>query len=194
MLTLLGPGGVGKTRLAIEAARQTDVFPDGVAFVTLAPIRDTDLVLPAVARALDIQYKGTKSLLAHLVSQLRDQRMLLVLDNVEQVVAVAPFLSELLERCRSLKILATSRVTLRIAGEYRYQVPPLALPDLESLSALPGLANTSAIALFIQRAQAEDSSFSLTDDNAPTVWRSSACRSQALPQTLPLRLERLALS
>src|SRR5690349_18400720 len=81
VVTLLGPGGVGKTRLAIEVARQIDGFPDGVVFVTLAPIRDADLVLPAIARALDIQFKGTGLLHDHLAGQLSDCRMLLVLDN-----------------------------------------------------------------------------------------------------------------
>jgi predicted ATPase/DNA-binding CsgD family transcriptional regulator len=192
VVTLLGPGGVGKTRLVIEAAHQIDVFPDGVVFITLAPIRDADLVLSAIASALDIQYKGTSSLLEHLASQLRDQRMLLVLDNVEQVVEAAITLSNLLERCPSLKLLATSRVALRIAGEYRYQVSPLAVPDLARLPAFADLASTSAVALFVQRAQSEDSSFALTEGNASTV--AAICsRLNGLPLAIELAAARLTV-
>ena len=190
--TLLGPGGVGKTRLAIEVARRAEESANEIVFVSLAPIRDPELVLPAIARTLDVQYQGERSLVDHLSRLFRDHPVLLVLDNVEQVVSAAPLLGELSSKCPSLKLLATSRVALRITAEHRYVVAPLALPDLEHLPPLSELADTSAIAVFVVRAQVEDSSFALTDANAPVVAEICS-RLNGLPLAIELAAARLAI-
>jgi predicted ATPase/DNA-binding CsgD family transcriptional regulator len=192
LVTLLGPGGVGKTRLALEVAHQSDGFADGAVFVSLAPVREAELVLPAVARALGVQYKGSRPLADHLAGLLRDRQMLLVLDNVEQVVLAAPLLGDLLARCPRLKLLSTSRIALRIAGERRYVVSPLSLPDLECLPELVELMNVSAIALFVQRAQAEDAEFTVTSGNARVVAEICA-RLDGLPLAIELAAARLAV-
>jgi hypothetical protein len=129
LLTLTGPGGVGKTRLAIAAATlAANAFPDGVWFVPLAPIRDPELVVSAIACALDVRGSGDRPPLEQFAAVPREREALLLLDNFEQVAAAAPLLSHLLSTCPRLKILVTSRVVLRICGEYEYPVPPLSLP------------------------------------------------------------------
>ncbi|HEY7034113.1 MAG TPA: AAA family ATPase, partial [Thermomicrobiales bacterium] len=134
LVTLTGPGGVGKTRLAIAAA--TEVAADaagGVTFVPLATIRDPALVLPAIAQALGIREDGDRSLVERLATSLGGDEALLVLDNLEQVLDAAAHLADLLAVCPTLTILATSRSRLRVSGEHDFPVPPLALPDGRSL-------------------------------------------------------------
>jgi predicted ATPase len=129
LLTLTGPGGVGKTRLAIEVASSVAAaFPDGVRFVGLGPISDPGLVPSSVAQALGVREAGDQPLIDRLVAALRDQWLLLLLDNFEQVVGAAPVVSDLLAACPTLAVLATSRVRLRLSGEREYAVAPLALP------------------------------------------------------------------
>jgi predicted ATPase len=130
LVTLVGPGGVGKTRLAIEVARDFDAFPEGVVFVSLAPVRDPALVLPTIARALGVRDRGARPLPDHLSALFEDRRLILVLDNFEQVVSAASHVADLLARSSSLTVLATSRVALRISDEHRFQVAPLCVPDL----------------------------------------------------------------
>ncbi len=175
ILTLTGPGGIGKTRLALQvAATLGDHFAGGVYIVALEPIRDPGLVLSAVAQALRLHEMGGRPLLEVLHDVLRDRQLLLVLDNFEQVVAAAPQVGELVAACPQLKVLVTSRVTLHLYGEHEFPVPPLTLPDRQLLAArdeelAQGLAQVPAVMLFVQRAAAAAPDFALTPANAAAV-------------------------
>ena len=176
LLTLTGPGGVGKTRLALEVAGAVQgMFTDGVAFVALAPVNDADLVLPTIFRTLGLSETGDRSVREALQEHLRERRMLLVLDNFEHVMEAAPEVANLLGACADLLVLATSRATLRVRGEKEYPVQPLAVPD-PSLSPDMRIVNASPAArLFADRAVAADASFEITGKNAASVaaicWR-----------------------
>ncbi len=170
LLTLTGPGGVGKTRLALRVVADLgDDFADGVHFVPLAAVHTPDLVLPAVAQALGLVALGGQTPAAGLRTFLRERHVLLVLDNVEQVVTVAPDLAELLASCPGLTMLVTSRETLRIDGEQEFPVPSLALPDPASSAPASELASCDAVALFLLRAQAVKPDFVMTEDNASAI-------------------------
>jgi predicted ATPase/class 3 adenylate cyclase len=184
LLTLTGPGGVGKTRLALAAAAKlADAFPDGVVFVDLSPLTDPDLLLPAVARAIGLQ-EGEGDLTARLLAVLDAQRRLLVLDNLEQILAAAPQLSVWLAACPGLVILATSRVRLQLSGEHVYAVPPLAVGD--PASPAPG---SPAIRLFERRAQAIDARFRVSADQLPVIAAICA-RLDGLPLAIELAAAR----
>jgi predicted ATPase len=130
LLTLTGPGGVGKTRLVIAAARQVgDEFPDGVAFINLAPIANPNLVLGTIAGGFGLRDMGSASLHERLIGVLADRRLLLVLDNFEQVVTAGPQVRELLVACPGVRLLITSRIRLRLSGEREFPLSPLPLPD-----------------------------------------------------------------
>src|SRR5216683_300743 len=170
LVTLTGTGGVGKTRLALQVASELlDEFADGACFVSLAPISDPDLVIPAIAGALGIKESGAYPLLDLLKAFLRDKHLLLVLDNFEQILSAAPHLTDLLAFCPILKLLITSRATLHIQGEHEWPIPPLALPDLTQLPEPEVLSHSAAVALFLQRAQATKPTFQLTTANARTI-------------------------
>ena len=170
LLTLTGPGGSGKTRLGLQAAAERlDDFPDGVFFVALAPIVDAALVLPTIAQAVGLKESGAALLSERLQEFLADKRVLLVLDNVEQLVGGERELAELLATGRQLKLLVTSRRPLRLAGEHELQVPPLALPDLAALPDVARLSEFDAVALFIARAQAVNADFAVTSANASAI-------------------------
>ncbi len=140
LLTLTGPGGVGKTRLAVQvAAELLDDFADGVVFVELAPLRDPALVDMMIAETLGVKESGGQVLLERLTSYLRDKHLLLVLDNFEQVLAAGPLVAALLAAAPQLKVLVTSRAALRVRSEREFPVPPLRLPDLKSLPPLEQL-------------------------------------------------------
>ncbi|MFN8483159.1 MAG: helix-turn-helix domain-containing protein [Anaerolineae bacterium] len=190
-VTLTGPGGVGKTRLALAAAANAlDEFADGAHFVDLAPITDPNLVASAVADALGIRVQGTRSPLDALKDGLRDKRLLLVLDNFEQVLAASPLVPQLLVAAPGLKVLVTSRVVLHLRGEQEFPVPPLPLPDLRRLPPLDGLSQYAAIALFAQRAASVRPDFGLTDANAPFV--AAIChRLDGLPLAIELAAARV---
>ena len=164
---------MGKTRLAQHIAGGVrDHFADGVIFVSLAPIRDPELVLPTIAQALQLPELGDRSLAEQLTAVLQRQQLLLILDNVEQVVDAAPQITRLLGTCPGLKALVTSRAALRVTGEHEFPVPPLNVPDHAEYSRLPPLEElegNGAIALFVARAQAVLPSFTLDDANAPSV-------------------------
>jgi non-specific serine/threonine protein kinase len=189
LVTLTGPGGVGKTRLALQVAAEiVDDFADGVVFVSLASIHDPQLVLPAIAQALDLPELSDRSLHDQLTAVLRRQRLLLVLDNIEQVVEAAPRITDLLGACPDLKALVTSRNVLRVTGEHDFPVLPLALPERPDPAHLPPLADlmrNGAVRLFVARAQAARPSFTLTEDNAPAVVEICA-RLDGLPLAIEL--------
>ncbi|MGH2618181.1 MAG: ATP-binding protein, partial [Thermomicrobiales bacterium] len=170
LLTLTGPGGVGKTRLALQvAADVADEFTAGVAFIPLAPIHDPVLVLPTIAQTLGIREGSNQSLATRLAEALRDRQLLLVLDNLEQVLDAAAEIADLLAACPDLTVLATSRSVLHVTGEHAVAVPPLLLPASDESVALSDLARIEAVALFVARAQAADPNFTLTASNAASV-------------------------
>ncbi|HKG27172.1 MAG TPA: tetratricopeptide repeat protein, partial [Thermomicrobiales bacterium] len=191
LVTLTGPGGVGKTRLALHvAADLAEAFADGVRFVPLAAIRDPELVLSTVAQALGLTALGGQAPAAGLRTFLRGRELLLVLDNMEQVVAAAPDLARLLSSCSGLTLLVTSRETLRIEGEQEFPVPPLALPDATTSRSSPEFAACEAVAYFLQRARAVRPDFALTAENAPAVAEICA-RLDGLPLALELAASRI---
>jgi predicted ATPase len=191
LLTLLGAGGIGKTRLAIHIATEVrDAFPDGVCFVPLAPISDPTLVIPTIAHELDIQETGAQPIFEHLKTSLLDRHILLILDNFEQIVTARSQVEELLAACQTVKMLMTSRVVLGIQGEQEFQVPPLALPDLTHLPEHEMLSHYAAITLFLQRARAVLSSFELTQDNARAIAEICA-RLDGLPLAIELAAARI---
>jgi predicted ATPase/DNA-binding CsgD family transcriptional regulator len=170
LLTLIGPPGIGKTRLGVQAASELlGDFADGVSFVALAAITDPDLVAPAIAHTLGIRGTSSEPLVERLKGYLHSKQMLLLVDNFEQVVTAAPLLSDLLAGCPHVKMLVTSRELLRLYGEHDYPVPPLSLPDLDRLPGLKALSDYDAIHLFVQRAQSVNPRFELTDRNAPAA-------------------------
>ncbi len=170
LVTLTGPGGMGKTRLSLQvAADLADQFTDGVFFVALASVSDAELVVPAIMQTLSISEAGTQSPLALLKTALKDKHLLLLLDNFEQVVDAAVVVAELLAACPKLTVLVTSRVVLHVQAEREFAVPPLSLPDLKHLPDLVTLSQYEAVALFISRAQAVKADFQVTNANAPAV-------------------------
>ena len=193
LLTLTGPGGTGKTRLSLEiAANVLDQFADGVYFVPLSAINDPELVPSAIAQALAISTTGSRRPIDALLDHLREKRMLLVLDNFEQVVEAAPVATQLLEGSAGLRVLVSSRTVLRVSGEQEFPVPPLALPDLKALPGLAALSQFEAVRLFIERAVAVKPDFQATNENAPAI--AGICeRVDGLPLAIELAAARVKL-
>jgi predicted ATPase/class 3 adenylate cyclase len=191
LVTLTGPGGSGKTRLALQLARDiTSAFPDGIFFVPLASLREPELVLPAIAKTYGLS-EG-EGLRRRLIDEIGQKQQLLLLDNFEHLASAAPEVAELLAGTSRLKILVTSRGRLHVYGEREYPVPPLAVPDLDRLPAVSELARSEAIALFVDRARAARSDFELTEENAATV--AQICRRlEGLPLALELAAARVKL-
>jgi predicted ATPase/DNA-binding CsgD family transcriptional regulator len=191
LVTLTGPGGVGKTRLALGVAEAvTQQFADGVAFVPLGAIRDPDLVLVTIAQALGIREGGGRTLHDAVRAFLGQRALLLMLDNFEQIAQAAPVVADLLAACPELTVLATSRAPLRIAGERIYPVPPLALPDQDRLPPLEELERTEAVRLFSERARDHKPDFALTATNAAAV--AEICtRLDGLPLAIELAAARV---
>ena len=191
LLTLNGPGGIGKTRLALEIADQLRAeFADGVRFVALAAVADAGLIASTVARAVGLLDAGDADARTALTTALRQTETLLVLDNFEHVVAAAPLVSELLAGCPRLKVLVTSRVLLRIDGEHALPVPPLAVPDREGRITTDTLTGSPAVRLFVQRGQAIAPAFAVTDETAPLA--AEICRRlDGLPLAIELAAARL---
>jgi predicted ATPase/DNA-binding CsgD family transcriptional regulator len=193
LLTLSGPGGVGKTRLAVEIGTllQKD-FADGIRFISLASLQDAAFVLPTIAQALQLQGSGPFAPLEHLKAYLHTQRCLLIVDNFEHVIDAAPLLVDLLVSCPSLKILVTSRECLHVRGERELPVMPLSLPDLQTLSPDDMISHYGAIALFVERGQEALPSFQLTSENAVLI--AEICqRLDGLPLAIELAAARLKL-
>ena len=198
LLTLTGVGGVGKTRLALEvASRQRSRFADGVSFVPLAAIRDPELAVLAIAQTFGIPDMGGRPPVERLEEALRERRYLLILDNLEQVVAAAPSLGAILLSCPHLKILVTSRERLRLVGEQVYQVPPFALPAppesrLLGMDVPVAWRESEAVRLFVERARGVRPTFALTPDNAPAV--AEICRRlEGVPLAIELAAARVGL-
>lgn len=197
LVTLTGPGGVGKTRLALRvAADLQQQFPDGVAFVPLAAIRDPSLVPATMTQALNIRSGEDLEPLERLQHFLRDRKMLLVLDNFEQILDAALVLSALLRTCPGLTLLVTSRAPLRLTGEHSFPVPPLAVParaagDFLNATALEEIASNDAVRLFVDRAEATSAGFALTPSNGAAV--AAICqRADGLPLAIELAAARTA--
>jgi predicted ATPase/DNA-binding SARP family transcriptional activator/Tfp pilus assembly protein PilF len=170
LVTLTGPGGTGKTRLALEVARNMDGdFSSGVFAVPLAAVKRPDLLTPTIAQTLGLREQPGESLLGTLCSYLRDRAVLLLLDNLEQINEAVPDIATLLRSAPDAKVLATSRTPLRLAGEHLYPVPPLELPELEVALDADALSRYDAVRLFVARAQAERPDFTVTDANAAAV-------------------------
>jgi predicted ATPase/DNA-binding CsgD family transcriptional regulator len=215
LVTLTGPGGVGKTRLAIRvAAEVAEVFPDGVWFVALAPVRDPNLVAPTIAKTLEVRETAERPIVERIAGFLAGRRALLVLDNFEHVLDAGPVVTDLLVACPSLKVLVTSRSVLRLSPEHDVAVPTLSLPGREgeksrnhgeariAPDASPAclLDSSEAVRLFVERAEAADAAFSLTQGNAadvatlcarldglPLAIELAAARVRALPPSAMLR-------
>src|SRR5258707_2197049 len=170
LLTLVGPAGVGKTRLALAVAEcLLASFPDGLLFIPFASIRDPLLVLPHIVSTLEIDEHNSLPPRQQLKTYLRNRSLLLLLDNFEQLLPSAPMLVELLEVCPALKILVTSRALLRVQGERVFEVLPLALPKRPHAKTLEQLMHTPAIQLFVERTQALKADFTLTPANSSAV-------------------------
>ena len=193
LLTLTGPGGTGKTRLGLQvAAELSDHFADGIFFVNLAPISDPTLVLPAIVQALDIREGSGQLWLERLREVLHQKKLLLLLDNFEQVVSAGVEVVELLAACPQLKIAVTSRESLHVRGEREFAVPPMTLPDLKNLPDLATLSFNAAVALFLQRAQAVMPDFQLTSANARAIVE-ICTRLDGLPLAIELAASRVKL-
>ncbi len=201
LLTLTGPGGTGKTRLALQmGAELLSEFPDGVYFVALGPISDPELVLPTVAQTLALRPAEGQPLAELVKGYLRDKALLLLLDNFEQVLDAAPAIGEVLAAAPRLKLLVTSRVALRLRGERAFPVSPLAVPPLLSQPPTAGISSDTdvvatlsqyaAVTLFIQRAQDTKPEFAVTNESAPAVAEICA-RLDGLPLAIELAAARI---
>ncbi len=212
LLTLLGPPGVGKTRLSLHVASEVSAaFADGACFVALAPIAEPDLVVPAIAQALGVIEIASQPLIESLKHALSGRQLLIVLDNFEQVLSTsspkhpelvegskgegssaAPVVADLLAAAPQLKVLVTSREVLHVSGEHEYHVPPLALPDVNHLPPPDALERVAAVTLFVQRAQAAKPDFRLSEANAAAV--AAIChRLDGMPLAIELAAPRLKL-
>jgi non-specific serine/threonine protein kinase len=193
LLTLSGPPGTGKTRLALKVASQVlHLFKDGVYFVELAPIRDPRFVPSTIAHVLGLGETGAGSLVENLKHYLKNRQLLLVLDNYEQIIQTAPLVNDLLSAAPDLKVLVTSRQVLQVYGEQEYLVPPLSVPDLEQIKRVGALSQYEAVQLFCQRAQAVKPEFTLNQNNAAAV--AEICvRLDGLPLAIELAAARSRL-
>lgn len=186
LLTFTGTGGVGKTRLAIQAARDAgDLFPDEITFVALAPLADPGLVVPTIARSLGVREAEGQPLRVALHAHLKDKRPLLVLDNFEHLLKAAPEVSGMIESCPSLTVLVASRAPLHVRCEQEYAVPPLELPASTQDAGVEEVLDSPSGRLLVERIRAVSSTFSLTKANAAAV--ASICwRLAGIPLTLEL--------
>jgi predicted ATPase/DNA-binding SARP family transcriptional activator len=193
LLTLTGPGGIGKTRLALAVLDRFEKrFRDGGDAVLLAGVRDPELVVLAIARALGVDEHGSEPILDRLERFLAGRELLLLLDNFEQVLDAAPVVARLLGRAPGLTMLVTSRALLHLSGEHVFVVPPLGLPDTTQIAVPDSLAESEAVSLFVQRATALQPSFTLDEDNARVVADICA-RVEGVPLALELAAARTRL-
>jgi predicted ATPase len=192
LVTLLGPGGTGKTRLSIQAAHDMlERFPDGVTFVPLADDTDGDQFVSRVAQRLNVR-QGGRPLQESVQDYLYDKRALLILDNFEQLMSAAPIVAELLVAAPKVKMIVTSRTALNLMGEQVFPVPPLGLPGLQDEVAADSLMDFEAVHLFVERAQAVQPNFSLNQANAGAI--AEICRRlDGLPLALELAAARVRI-
>jgi len=192
LVTLTGPGGVGKTRLGVAVPTSLrDVFVDGATFVDLAPVSEPERVLSIIAQLLNVQEVTGQPLLTSVQSHVRDRQMLLILDNFEQILAAGLMVAELLGVAPHLRLLITSRIPLHVRGEHEVAVEPLALPDRD-VHDVEALSQYDAVRLFIERAQAVNAGFKMTNTTAPAV--AEICkRLDGLPLAIELAAARIKL-
>jgi predicted ATPase/class 3 adenylate cyclase len=193
LVTLAGPGGTGKTRLAMQAAAELlDEYEHGVWLVDLALVTNPALVVAAIANAFGLEESADSPLEAQVLQHAAERQQLLVLDNYEHVIAAAELVARLLSAAPRLKVLVTSREVLRLYGEHTHPVPPLALPNLARRESVAAISQYEAVSLFIQRARAADPKFRINDDNAPAV--AEICvRLDGLPLAIELAAARIPL-
>jgi predicted ATPase len=191
LVTLTGPGGMGKTRLALEVAAEALArYPDGVFVVDLSPLTEPALVVPTIAATLGVRESAGLALLDTLTGFLVLKRLLLILDNCEQVLDAAPDVAALLASAPHLAILATSREPLHVRGEREFPLQPLQFPAADRLPATEDMARTPAVALFVERATASQPDFALTAANASAV--AAICRRlEGLPLAIELAAARV---
>jgi predicted ATPase/DNA-binding CsgD family transcriptional regulator len=193
LLTLTGPGGSGKTRLSIElAAGAAREYPDGVYFIRLAPVRDPGLVPSSIAQGIGLPDSRDRPLVEHLVSYLRDRKLLLVLDNFEHLLPAASVVAELLSGAGHVRIVASSRAPLRVSGEQECPVLPLALPDEQAQGGLASVAASESVRLFAERAAAVAPGFAVNEGNAAAVAQ-IVRRLDGLPLAIELAAARVKL-
>ena len=194
LLTLVGPGGIGKTRLSLQiGAEVVQTFPDGVYFVALSAVRDPNLMASVIAQSIGIPIAGNRVPLDVVMEHLQGKRVLLVLDNLEQLLPEgAPVVAQLLQAGPDFKVVASSRAALHIYGEQEMAVEPLRLPDLRALPSLAALSQFEAVKLFIERAMAARHDFEVTNENAPAI--AGICeRVDGLPLAIELAAARVKL-
>ncbi|MFN8474707.1 MAG: tetratricopeptide repeat protein [Anaerolineae bacterium] len=193
LVTLIGAGGTGKTRVGLQVgANLIDVYEHGVYFIPLASIGDPNLMLSTISGTLGLREEGTRSPLDTLCDYLRDKRMLLILDNFEQLLPAAPHLADLLAQCPHLTMLVTSRSLLRLHGEREYEILPLSVPDLADLPPAEHCLDYDAVRLFVERAQSVQDDFKLTSKNRRAV--AEICvRLDGLPLAIELAAARIKL-
>ena len=195
LVTLTGPGGIGKSRLALQVAAEAAAeFPGGICFVPLSAVSDHGLIASSIAQALGMRETGNQSPQESLKEYLSglDLPMLLLLDNFEHLVSAAPVVAQMLTTGPKLKVVVTSQAPLHVYGEHEFPVPPLALPDLKSIPAVEVLSRLPAVALFVERAQSVKPEFALTRENAPAVAAICA-RLDGLPLAIELAAARIKL-
>ena len=193
LVTLTGPGGSVKTRLCIAlAAAVAGDYPDGVYFVPLAPVQDPGLVPSTIAQSIGLQDARDRPLMEHLVSQLRERQLLIVLDNFEHLLAGAPVVTRLLQETTALRILVSSRSSLRVSGEQECPIPPLPVPDPEIRPTAASLADCESVRLFAERAAAAVPGFTVSDENASAIAQITR-RLDGLPLAIELAAARVKL-
>ena len=193
LLTLTGPGGVGKSRLGLRVAEDVaGHFPEGLCLVSLAPIRDPERVVPTIAQTLGLREVDERPLHEYLKDYLRDKRLLLLLDNFEHVAEAAPAVAEVLASCPQVKALVTSRAVLHLSGEHEFPVAPLERPKSQNLPDPEGLARYGAVKLFVDRVREIKPDFRLTEANAAAVAEICA-RLDGLPLAIELAAARIKL-
>jgi len=193
VVTIVGPGGIGKTSTAIEVCRRlTTEFLDGISFIDLADVSDVTGFIPAIAEALDVKEAEGRSLTDGITTLIGEKKALICVDNLEQVIDAAPTLAELIVACPQLRMIVTSRAPLRIGAEYEYRLEPLAVPSQASETEPEDLRRYSAVALFIDRAVAVSPGFELTSENADAV--TEICRRMdGLPLAIELAAARIRI-